>query len=148
MRYSFNTHLLHFNVESKALDSSLKCNFDGRKEVSCGKISLQDLTSQRSAYGIHAAHPGTKIPDICVVENVTYSNRDRPHSGSAQIDDQPRTETQPWPTRVSASTSASKSAGASSPERSTDRRARLATGGSEAEVGLESGADLSLVEAV
>ena len=50
------------------LDSSLKCNFDGRKEVSCGKISLQDLTSQRSAYGLHAAHPGTKIPDICVVE--------------------------------------------------------------------------------
>jgi hypothetical protein len=37
-----------------------------KKEVSCGKINLLDLDSQRSAYDIHAAYPRTKIPDIFV----------------------------------------------------------------------------------
>jgi hypothetical protein len=46
-----------------------------KKEVSCGKINLLDLDSQRSAYAIHAAYSRTKIPDICVKENGTLTNR-------------------------------------------------------------------------
>jgi hypothetical protein len=57
------------------LDSSLKSSFDGQKEVSCGKINLLDLDSQRSAYDIYAAYPRTKIPDIGVKENGTFANR-------------------------------------------------------------------------
>jgi hypothetical protein len=44
-----------------------------KKEVSCGKINLPDLASQRSAYEIHTAYPRTKIPNIGVKENALIS---------------------------------------------------------------------------
>jgi hypothetical protein len=97
---------------------------------------------------LHTTHSRTKIPDICIIENGTITNKSSRGDRSTSLNSMPGNQAEQRQTRISATTSTKKSRIQAAESKSQDTKGCLGPGGTKTVPGLEPGANLWTIEEI